>query len=146
MMIYVAAAYGRQLEMRGVRTQLRQLGHPVTSRWLDQESESTEFGWSQATIHSAPVVIQTMARRDLEDIEAAHAVFSFTDGDLARGGRHVEFGYAMALGRRLFLIGPREHIFHCLGRVVQFPDWEALAEHLATWPVDIRDLIEEEVH
>jgi hypothetical protein len=29
-----------------------------------------------------------------------------------RGGRHVEFGYAMALGKRLIVVGHRENLFH----------------------------------
>ena len=140
MMIYVAAAYGRQLEMRGVRTQLRALGHQVTSRWLDQEIEVQSF----TAVGQAPAAVQVIARRDLNDIERAHAVLSFTDGGLARGTRHVEFGYAMALGKRLVVIGPRENVFHCLGRVAWYPDWPTLYDEMQHWAVDMKDLIEEE--
>lgn len=39
----------------------------------------------------------------------------------ARGGRHVEFGVAVASCKRLVVIGPRENIFHHLPRVEVFP-------------------------
>lgn len=117
------------------------MGHAVTSRWLDQES-TTPYGWGREEIQAGTFAVQEQARRDIEDLGAAHAVFSFTDGDLARGGRHVEFGIAIALGKRLWVIGPREHLFHTLGRVAWYPDWQDLAKEMETWAVDMRELIE----
>lgn len=142
MRIYLAAAYGRQLEMRGVRTQLRQMGHLVTSRWLDQDTEMT---FSPAAILHAPPAAQSMARRDMADIEQAHMVINFTDGQPARGGRHVEFGYALALGKRLSIVGPREHVFHTLGRAIWYPDWDTMRTEMETWAVDMmHQLVEED--
>ena len=117
------------------------MGHAVTSRWLDQGS-TTPYGWGQAEIQKASLQVQDQARRDIEDLTQAQAVFSFTDGDLARGGRHVEFGIAIALGKRLWVIGPREHLFHTLGRVAWYPSWQDLAGEMETWAVDMRELIE----
>ena len=141
MKIYIAAAYQRQEEMRRIRQELRLMGHAVTSRWLDQKS-ATVFGWTVADIEKGLYEVQEQARRDIEDITAAQAVFSFTDGDLARGGRHVEFGIAIALGKRLWVIGPREHIFHSLGRVACYPDWQDLAREMESWAIDMRELVE----
>lgn len=141
MRIYLAAAFQRQAEMRGKRQELRMMGHAVTSRWLDQES-ATAFGWGQAEIAEGSFAVQEQARRDIEDITAAQAVFSFTDGDLARGGRHVEFGIAIALGKRLWVIGPREHLFHTLGRVAWYETWGELATEMETWAIDMKELIE----
>mgnify|MGYP001616147807 CR=1 FL=1 len=50
-----------------------------------------------------------------EDIDKADAVLSFTHprGTMTTGGgRHVEFGYALAKGKKVALIGERENIFH----------------------------------
>jgi hypothetical protein len=33
---------------------------------------------------------------------------------LATGGRHVEFGLALAQGKRVIIVGPRENVFHYL--------------------------------
>lgn len=40
--------------------------------------------------------------------------------DAGRGGRHVEFGLAVALGKRLIVIGHRENLFHHLPAVEFF--------------------------
>jgi len=42
------------------------------------------------------------------------------DSHSKRGGRHVEFGLALAWGKRLMIVGPRENVFHCLPQVEQY--------------------------
>ena len=37
-----------------------------------------------------------------------------SDKAVRRGGRHVEFGFAMAGNKPIFVIGPKENIFHYL--------------------------------
>jgi hypothetical protein len=57
----------------------------------------------------------------------ADAVIIFTEIPntvLATGGRHVEFGLALAHGKRVFVVGPRENVFHYL-----LPD----SQIFATW-------------
>ena len=66
------------------------------------------------------------AAEDLEDVLRADCLVSFTEEPAAgvawaaRGGRHVEFGIALAMGKRLCVVGPRENIFHHLPRVEVF--------------------------
>jgi hypothetical protein len=64
---------------------------------------------------------------------AAEMVISFTGGG-GKGGRHVEFGLAVAAGKRLVVIGPRENVFHCLPGVSVVTDIEALIGFLAWNP------------
>ena len=48
---------------------------------------------------------------------AADTVIIFTEIPntiLATGGRHVEFGLALAQGKRVIIVGPRENVFHYL--------------------------------
>ena len=47
-----------------------------------------------------------------------------------RGGRHVEFGLAVADEKRIILVGPRENVFHFLPVVENFRDWAALRKLL----------------
>ena len=42
-----------------------------------------------------------------------------------RGGRHAEFGIALALGKRVIVIGPRENVFHALPAVERYESWAA---------------------
>ena len=63
------------------------------------------------------------AQEDLGDVMQCDVLISFTerhDSGYSRGGRHVEFGLAYALGKMLFVVGPRENVFHALEGVRQF--------------------------
>lgn len=86
MKTYFAARWERRDEIRELVR-----GLPTTSRWLSQE---------------------VGASGDLDDIRAADCLCLFTEkGSFPRGGRMVEFGYALALGKRMIVIGPDENIF-----------------------------------
>lgn len=118
MKAYLAAAFGRQAEIRTYRDQLVAIGHEVTSTWLDHE-ESAKYEppgplWGER------------AETDIADIHKADTVISFTDGAPARGGRHVEYGIAIALNKRRVIVGPMEHVFHCLPGAICVIDVDAL--------------------
>lgn len=105
--LYLAGRYGRRLELRAYAEQLRAIGHTVTSRWLDCEHEAFD---------DAPTREQMLdwAEDDTSDINDADVFVAFTeapDSQYGRGGRHVEFGYALAMGKYTVRIGPVENIF-----------------------------------
>jgi hypothetical protein len=129
--IYLAARYSRHLEMQGYSKRLADLGHRVTSRWPwagHEEDEASESGMGESFARNA-------AQIDLGDIAAAQIVINFTDGlgkgGAQRGGRHVEFGLSVALGKRVMLVGPRENVFHYLPQVEQFDSFNELLLDLA---------------
>jgi hypothetical protein len=109
--VYFAARYSRREELNGYRSELEALGIVVTSRWLATEprmrSEYSDEDW------------RNLGLIDQEDVLAADALVCFTEppGDGGSGGRHVELGMALALGRRVIVVGRREHIFHHLPEV-----------------------------
>ena len=119
MNVYLAARYDRMPEMVEVAEQLRRIGHEVTSRWI------RGFGNPDAET----------ALYDLTDIVIADAIILFTEDPTAnvpfaaRGGRHVEFGYALRAGKKLYLVGPRENIFHELPDVLAFEDVDEMLHH-----------------
>ena len=94
---------------------LRFYGHEVTSRWIEGN-------------HEGPGITEEMcAVDDLQDVLAAECIISFTEVPASsrnRGGRHVEFGIGIATNQHLILVGPREHVFHHLGRVLQYDTWD----------------------
>ena len=113
MRYHLAARYPRRLELCGYRERLLSIGDTVTSRWLDFRKMPR---WSYG-----------IAQEDCEDLMRADAVIIFTEIPntvLATGGRHVEFGLALAQGKRVFVVGPRENVFHYL-----LPD----SQIFATW-------------
>lgn len=113
--VYLAARFARGREMQVYRERLARLGIETTSRWINAVSFDGEEGAGAAEIMMNPEVYADFARADLQDVEACDTLIMFTGG--VRGGRHTEFGYALALGRSLVIIGEREHVFHALPHV-----------------------------
>lgn len=111
MKIYLAAQYPRRDELRVYRDALELLGIHVTSRWLnEQEPLNGNF-----TTRPDSWYYET-ARVDLEDITEADAILFFAEDPtigIKRGGRHVEFGYALAQGKPIYVVTPyKENVFH----------------------------------
>lgn len=129
MRFYLAARFSRRLELRGYRNQLDSFGHRVTSRWLDVEEVSMdELTWTQRD-HYAHI--------DLDDVRDADCLIVFTEErslsvpGAERGGRFVEMGYALGLGKPIVIVGPRENIFCFLAQgVTQFEDFPELVDAL----------------
>lgn len=129
--VYLAARYSRNAEMRDYRDDLLALGIKVTSRWIDCHTDVVgDFtaSFTQEFLNANPEKCAPLGQHDLDDLDEADCVISFTGSGL-KGGRHVELGYALARGKRLFVIGPRENVFHTLPIVEHFDDWDS------AWPV-----------
>lgn len=121
MKIYLAARYSRREELCQYREALKSLGHEVTSRWLNgnHQAENDELDKGAAA--------ELFASEDLDDVIESQLVISFTETPRttqSRGGRHVEFGVAIGRGIPVWVVGPRENVFHCLGHVDQFDSWD----------------------
>ena len=104
MKIYIAAPYPVRDDAIKAMLILEAAGHEVTSGWLRAPNELGDE-W---------------ARKDLEDVAAAEVLLALnaTEWENAgTGGRHVELGYALALNKRVVLIGNRSNIFHYLNMV-----------------------------
>ena len=130
MKIYLAAAYARREQMQHVAHRLEQAGHHVTSRWINRDSGDA------AAIDACPIpghyraAAGEIAQADLDDIKAANLLIAVTESApeyqplekdrTSRGGRHVELGYALALGKKAAIVGPLENIFCALARVYHY--------------------------
>jgi hypothetical protein len=119
--VYFAARYSRQDELNRYRNELEALGVEVTSRWLATEprdrADYSDDDW------------RSLALIDQEDVLAADSLVCFTESanEGGNGGRHVELGMALALGRQVIVVGRREHIFHHLPEITFVESWpEAL--------------------
>ncbi|MCE5322120.1 hypothetical protein LLG46_02265 [bacterium] len=124
MNIYLTARYDRREELEVYAADLVRHGHIVTSRWIHGSH-------GEAFVDS--LTIARYALEDCEDLMAADIVVSFTelsDSGFSRGGRHVEFGLAVAFGKKLCVVGYRENIFHYLPDVVFFQNWSECLDSL----------------
>lgn len=127
--VYLAAQYGWRDTLKWYAKQLAALGVEVTSTWLnerkDPKSELTELNTRFLKDHAIV---------DVVDIKRADAIVLFTvkpTDTTKRGGRHVEFGIAYALGKELIICGPYENIFHYLPEVKQFDNFGDVLEYFA---------------
>src|ERR1700753_2999599 len=96
MKVYIASLFSRREEMEGYAGIIKNAGHEITARWV--------YGGEEGLTR------EQIALLDLEDVDKADAVVSFTHprGTATMGGgRHVEFGYALAKGKTVILIGER---------------------------------------
>jgi len=121
MRIYLCARYGRRLEMTDIARQLIAYGNNIVSSWIYPALEDMDR-------LATPTQQGEFAAVDLTEIRRADTFICFTEcpTDIAhhRGGRHVEFGYALGLGIDCVIIGPRETWFHSLPQVQQWDTWE----------------------
>jgi hypothetical protein len=124
--VYIAARYSRRDEMRSVAQLLMGNGITVTSRWLYEDKPlQTKLG------DDTPGFYRETAHVDIEDVMRADTLLFFSEDPhlgTPRGGRHVEFGFALGQGKRVVVIGGPENIFHYLKRVLHFPTLEAFLE------------------
>lgn len=121
MRIYLASRYSRLDELQAVRRELHSMGHVVTSRWLNGEHQAENDRLEPGA------EAERFAYEDLKDVLRAELVISFTEKPRttsSRGGRHVEFGVALGRGIPVWIIGPRENVFHCISDVHQFGSFE----------------------
>jgi hypothetical protein len=134
MKFYLAARYGRRLELCEYRDELLRRGHEVVSRWLDGAHASAGYDLrSEASIED-----QTRyAIEEWGDLLSADVVISFTEPaplKPSRGGRHAEFGAAVASRKWCIVVGPRENIFHCLPQIQWFEAFDDLTRCWDTMP------------
>jgi hypothetical protein len=134
--IYLAARYSRNDEMRGVRDVLTAMGYEITSRWIDQHNGKLETSYTPEKLNTDPDECAVLGQHDVADLAAADTVISFTSTNGGgKGGRHVEHGLALGMGKRVIVCGPRENIFHTLPEIEHYPSWRSLVIALA--PVGI---------
>jgi len=103
--VYIAAPYQLKDQANAIAEQLRAKGFAITSTWLgDSQEDSPEA-----------------AALDLRAVERADVLLLINDPAwLTRGtgGRHVEFGYALALRKRVVVLGAAPgNVFHLLKHV-----------------------------
>lgn len=131
--IYLASHYSRREELCQYGKELQAIGYRVTSRWLNGKHQINSSGQpigdhgekliegDDESINAEANEMRTsFAREDFEDVRVAAIIINFTEpsrSSASRGGRHVECGIGLAMGKRCIVVGYRENIFHWL------PSW-----------------------
>lgn len=145
MKVYFAAPYAARDVVAGHVDDLDALGLGVKccSSWLT-ETQPIDAGTTGAATSLEERVVNEHALADLEDVRAADVLVVFTAASLgleleetASGGRHVETGYALALGRPVVVVGEAENIFHRSQLVWRVDDWSAAAGVVGAMAVEL---------
>ena len=115
MRFYLCSGTSRAASMEDAQRALEARGQEVTSTWHSSAYLHLEPGDPEMTFQ---------ALSDLGDIRRADTLIAFSSNGSGtnRGGRHFEAGYAHALGKQIWLIGPPEHAFHTLAKR-KFDTW-----------------------
>lgn len=100
--------------------------HGFCAHYEPRGNCTATYGARPGPATTAAALRTRFAQEDWDDLLAADIVVSFTEeprGTNSRGGRHVEFGAGLALGKRAHVVGPRENVFHCLPDVTIHDTW-----------------------
>lgn len=128
MKVYLASQYCTKDQISKYAAELRENGIEVTSSWLEEphspNTQMSELSPEQHTFY---------ALNDLNDVDRSDMlVFFSVDPSIAakRGGRHVEFGYAIKAGLPILVVGPKENIFHYLPNINHVAEWKNALTYL----------------
>lgn len=122
--VYIAAKYSAKKEVEDFASYVNRLGAvKVVSTWhkstvpeKDLSDPTEAFGFQ-----TDPVGSKKYAIKDLEEIDRSDVLVFYAEdanNQPPKGGRHVEFGYALAMKKTIIVIGERENVFHTMVTVV----------------------------
>lgn len=100
MKLYIAGH--SQDEARAVAKIMSEAGHTITSRWLEEDFSKT----GQYTDADK----ESVANIDVEDVKSCDAMVFIASPRRVAGGKFVEAGIAIGLGKKVHILGHRENI------------------------------------
>jgi nucleoside 2-deoxyribosyltransferase len=108
---------------RWVAAKCRKAGHTVTSRWLGMRFALTETYSEEDRVAIATV--------DVEDVTVADALVLIASPHPVPGGKFVETGIALGMGKPVLVLGRRENMLMWHPSILQFDSLGALLNHLS---------------
>jgi hypothetical protein len=124
MKIYIGSRFADRLRLRTVADDLWNLGHEITSSWLNETTKMEIMTRDEFWLR--------LARKDLQEIAAADLFIRDVHRISHTGGADTEFGFALARHQHclVWTVGhaPR-NVFHTLAD-----------KHFDTWAACLREL------
>lgn len=111
--VYLASRYANARMLQSVRRVLVDLGHEVTSTWIDAPVTNDED--QRRDIDPDPSERGMWAEKDVADLLRSDTLV-LIDPSGKRGGCYVEQGMAMAYGLDVIVVGQRTNVFTYLCR------------------------------
>lgn len=125
--VYLAAPFGRKLEMREKRDELWKLKQEVRARWIDEDIFTSDTTPSSVGEAPSSEYLGTYAEIDFEDAKGCNTFIVFPG---VGAGHHTEMGVALRQGSQVIVIGQKNNIFHYLPWVEHYATWENFLENL----------------
>lgn len=133
---YIASRLSRKDEMQEIADRLRIVDIENISSWVTGAHD-----YVGVPDDRIPVADQAnFAQEDLREIRQADMFLVFTDKPGrggSRGGKHVEMGFALAIGKPIVIIGPLENIFYSWASVQKdsrhYEDLDAFIDDWVTY-------------
>ena len=121
MRIYTAATFSEQVRIRSKKEQLIQMGHTITSTWLEESLYVRPDGMPEEVFE------HKMAIKDLQEIAMADCFIVDVDNPSKTAGKMVETGFALARHKLIYVVGvpPAHSIFLSLADK-HFNSWDEL--------------------
>jgi hypothetical protein len=137
MKVYISARFDRLDEMRDHAAKIAAAGHQVVCRWLrdDHQPAPTPHLPPGTGLHPDDPN-DSWAADDIADVRSCDVLVAFTEPPMVgpmRGGRHVELGAALTLGKRIIVVPFRENVFCWLPQVEQCDGIEHVIAMLNCW-------------
>lgn len=133
MIFYIAHNYAAKFEPHGLKTfaqALNDSGHVCNSRWLFEEGHGGKG--------KSPEEQKKYAMEDFLDISNSEYLIHFCDqvGPTPGRGKFVEVGYALAVGKRVLIVGNDcdECVFYFMQNCRRFKTVEALGFFIEALP------------
>jgi nucleoside 2-deoxyribosyltransferase len=100
---------------------------------IGESGEKLVEGDDESVCEKSVALRSKFANEDLSDVEDCDVIIAFTEAprsSASRGGRHVELGLALGMGKEIVVVGYRENIFCWLEDVNFFPDFKSVIQKL----------------
>ena len=120
MKLYLSTVFENRDILLPVCHHLRELGHEITSSWLDQIKPQSDMIYQTLRGDGTERDIaftRQQAKQDHADIDACEIFVVFIDKNKPspRGGTDIETGYALGKGKEVWIVGDKVSHFHWAG-------------------------------
>lgn len=123
MKIYIASFFDTRKRIRPYADTLWAKGHEIVSTWLNEVSKPEMM--------ATEIFRKKLAMKDIAEVNDADLVILDTLDITPRGGREVEFGFALGRfqSKIIYRVGPVRNIFHTLCDN-SFDNWDELLDKI----------------
>lgn len=123
-----------QGQAASLKSDLEVVGYEVSARWITTDSK---FGHGLLAYTDAER--RELAQMDERDVRSSDVLVLLAEkeGQTVPGGKHVETGIALALGKPVAVVGRRENIFHWHPSVTVVTDVPTLLKWLESLQSDL---------